>query len=87
MSRKSAYRAGRFGTRFGTGGARPAATEATYCDESIRLSSDFHWLWLYSGGTGGADWDGGTLLRIRRLGFRIPPSAQKVLVTGLLGTV
>ena len=29
----------------------------------------FHYLLLYSGGTGGTGWDGGTLLRIRGWGF------------------
>ena len=38
---------------------------------------------LYSAGTVGTGWDSGTLLRIRRLGVRIPASALKVLVTGL----
>ena len=36
----------------------------------------FHCLLLYSVGTGGTGWDGGILLRIRRLGVRIPPSAH-----------
>jgi hypothetical protein len=34
-------------------------------------------LLLYSPGTGGTGWGSGTLLRIRRLGVGIPPSAQK----------
>ena len=74
---------GEFGTRFGTVLARLAATGGTYCDEAIKLSSDFHWFWLYSIETGATHWDGGILLRIRRLGVRIPPSALKVLVTVL----
>jgi hypothetical protein len=74
---------GEFGTRFGTGGARRAATGATQRDKLIQRYSDFRGLSLYSGGTGETHWDGGTLLRIRRLGVRIPPSALKVLVTGL----
>ena len=41
------------------------------------MPSAFHWFWLYAGRTGGIHWDGGTLLRIRRLGVRIPPSALK----------
>jgi hypothetical protein len=62
-----------------TGGARLAATGGTHCDEAITLSSDFRRLSLDSGGTRGTHWDGGILLRIRRLGVRIPPSAQKCL--------
>jgi hypothetical protein len=68
---------GELGTRFGTVLARLAATGATQRDKLIRRFADFQPLSLYSGGTREAHWDGGTLLRIRRLGVRIPPSAQK----------
>ena len=59
---------GESGTRFGTGGARLAATGGTQRDEPIRRSICSNIFLLYSTGTGGTGWDGGTLLRIRRLG-------------------
>jgi hypothetical protein len=78
---KTLYGAARFGTRLGTGGARLAATGGAHCDEAITLSSECEWLWLYFGGTGATHWDGGTLLPIRRLGVRIPPSALRLTRT------
>jgi hypothetical protein len=68
---------GEFGTGFGTGAAGLAATGATQRDKPTRCYRDFQALSLYSAGTGATHWDGGILLRIRRLGVRIPPSAHK----------
>ena len=76
-SRRALVALGEFGTRFGTGAARPVATGGTQRDEPKWRPMLFRRLLLYSAGTGETHWDGGTLLRIRRLGVRIPPSAQK----------
>jgi hypothetical protein len=75
--REAVVEPGGFATRFVTVVARLTATEATLCDKPIPLYSDFQSFLLYSAVAGATHWDGGTLLRIRRLGVRIPPSAPK----------
>jgi hypothetical protein len=81
-SRRAFVVLGKFGTRFGTVLARLAATGATQWDTPIRRYSDFQTLSLYSGGTGATHWDGGTLLRIRRLGVQIPERAPDTRARG-----
>jgi hypothetical protein len=58
---------------------RRVATGGIQRDEPESRPMLFRCLLLYSGGTGETLCDGGTLLRMRRLGVRIPPSAQKCL--------
>jgi hypothetical protein len=64
-------------TRFVTGSPRLAATGGAHWDGSAPLFSQFQCFLIYLAGTQPTHCDSSTVLRIRRLGVRIPPSARK----------